>query len=231
MIVCVATRGRPMRFARLIESFWRTRSCAKLYIRIDDDDPCCESYRAVVLPHYAKLECGPRVDVAGAMRECLAACPDEDCYAFIGDDTIIHTQGFDARLRDAAGPWGVSYPDDGLKGVAQATHPFIGGDFLRAIGFWALPGLSHLYTDTTWDFLGRRYGNLTYCPRVLVEHLHWSAGKSERDAIYDHPSAGRDQQCFLSWTEQFQIDPVIAEKIAASARERSAKSMILVHSR
>ncbi len=221
VIVCIATRGRPSSFARLMKSIDATREVAKVYVRIDNDDPLLDGYRALPMPFYAVRATGPRVDVAQAQQECLAAHPDEDCYAFIGDDTEIHTVGWDRKLRDAAGPWGISYPDDGLKSEAQATHPFIGGEFLRAIGFWALPGLSHLYTDTVWDFLGRHYGNLVYRPDVLVEHLHWSAGKSERDESYEKPTAARDQACFLNWSGQYRTDPALSAAIAAHATRTS----------
>ncbi len=227
MIVCIATRGRPERFERLMDSIRRTRQVAKVYVRVDGDDPRYSEYCSLDLPSYAEFVIGPRVDVAGAMQECLGAFPTEDCYVLLGDDTEVHTFGWDRKLRDAAGLWHISYPNDGLKGESQATHPCIGGEFLRAIGFWALPGLSHLYTDTVWDFLGRQYGNLVYRPDVLVEHLHWSAGKSARDETYAKPTAVEDQTCFLKWSEQYRRKTAVCAAIAASVGERSGSSMTL----
>lgn len=218
MIVCIASRGRPQRLWQLIRSALSTQATCKFYIRLDDDDPCLAEYRK----NLSGLNIGPRVSVAQAQQECFGRYPDEDCYAFIGDDTILRTRHWDQKLKEVAGRWRIAFPDDGLNGAKQATHPFIGGDFLRAIGFWALPGLTHLYTDTVWDFLGRTYGNLVYCPEILVEHMHWSAGKCVRDAIYAKPTAAKDQQCFLRWSSEYQIDPGLRSSIAASVPANSS---------
>ena len=32
--------------------------------------------------------------------------------------------------------------------------------------------------------LGKRLGAITYCPNVVIEHLHYSVGKSEMDTSY-----------------------------------------------
>ena len=213
MIVCVPSRRRPERLWSFIRSAMTTDAKCKFYIRLDDDDPTLPAYKE----RMDGLNIGPRVSVAEAMQECLRFHPDEECYALIGDDTVLRTRHWDQILSKAAGRWGIAYPDDGLKGESQATHPFIGGDFLRAIGFWALPGLTHLYTDTVWDFLGRKYDNLVYRPEVLIEHMHWSAGKCARDASYEKPSAAKDEACFSQWSGSYQIDPILSAKIAASA--------------
>jgi len=220
VIVCIPSRGRPESLRRLFESIVITKARCDFFVRLDEDDPALfDSLNALRWCGWQRgpIIVGPRTDVAGAMQEALRVFPDEDCYALIGDDTVMRTFHWDEKLREAAGRWRIAYPDDGLKGETQATHPFIGGDFLRAIGFWGLPGLSHLFTDTVWDFLGRQYGNLVYCPQVLVEHMHWSAGKSERDPTYAKPTAAEDQRCFSTWSDAYRLDRALAERVAASA--------------
>lgn len=218
MIVCIPSRERPEKFSDLLYSIMRTATMScQFYIRLDEDDPRRSDYsfvREFALKHGdVRIEIGPRADLAGIIQECLARYPDEDCYARIDDDVVAHTVGWDQTLHDAAGPWGISYPDDGVQGEKLATHPFIGGDLLRAFGFWALPGLSHLYTDTVWDFIGRQYGNLVYRHDVFLEHRHWCVGKSERDHTYDKPKAAQDRARFQQWISEFQIDPTLAAKI------------------
>lgn len=217
MIVAIPSRGRPERLRRLLDSAVATETQCRLYVRLDNDDPALDDYVGLITEGRLCGRVGPRIGFARSLQECLADHPKEDCYGFMGDDTCLHVRNWDRILRTAAGRWNVAYPDDGLKGESQATHPFIGGDFLRAIGFWGLPGLTHLFTDTVWDFLGRRYGNLVYRPDVVVEHLHWSASKCARDASYAKPTAAKDQACFLHWIASYQIDPILRGKIAASA--------------
>lgn len=209
MIICLPSRSRPQRLRLLLENMKATGTTSKVYIRLDDDDPRLQEYGEI--PH--RFIVGPRVGPAQCLRECFDFFPHEDCYGMMGDDMAIHTNEWDRKLQTAAGRWNVAYPDDGLKGETLATHPFIGGEFVRAMGFLALPGLYMLFADTVWDFLGRQYGNLIYCPEIYLEHLHWSAGKAVRDETYTKFHAGEDQARFLNWRGEFKIDPVILDAI------------------
>ena len=226
MIVCIPSRERPEKLSDLLYSIMRTATIpCKFYIRLHEDDPLREDYSFVqgFAPEHGvvvHVEIAPRIDLAGTIQECFTKYPNEDCYARIDDDVVVHTVGWDKKLRDAAGQWGISYPDDGVQGEKLATHPFVGGDLLRAFGFWALPGLSHLYTDTVWDFIGRQYGNLTYRQDVFLEHRHWCVGKSVRDHTYAKPKAVHDHACYQTWIGDFQIDHEIATNIARYGKHK-----------
>lgn len=197
-----------------------------LAVRLDDDDPALPQYRALDWPAFTTVWTGPRVKMGGAMVEAFARWPDADCYGPMGDDTVPLTARWDAELRDTAGDWFIAYPDDRLKGQSQATHPYVGGEFLRAIGFWSLPGLVHLYTDAVWDWLGRLYGNLIYRPDVVLDHRHFSNGRAPADATYARvfngkPHTETDRECFTRWQQSYQPDTGIAAKIAACAGANS----------
>jgi hypothetical protein len=59
-----------------------------------------------------------------------------------------------------------------------------GGELLRALGWWAPPGLRHAYIDDAWETIARALDNWRHVPQVLVEHMHPGVGKAPDDATY-----------------------------------------------
>ena len=188
---------------------------SRMAVRLDEDDPKLGEYMDIQLPSNCFRVVGPRTGYGGAMREFFAAEPDHDCYGMMGDDSVPLTPRWDQTLRDAANRVNIAYPDDMINGETLATHCYCGGDFLRALGFWTLPDLTHLYTDTVLDYLGRLYGNLVYVPEVEIEHRHWSVGKAVHDETYVHHSAAKDAEAFGAWRSSYAFDPRLAVRLAA----------------
>lgn len=200
---CCPSRGRPHNLARLIAAWKETGAAARLYLRLDDDDPRLNDYLGLECPSSWVRVVGPRTKAAGAMREVFSRWGAAEYYAFIGDDGVPRTDGWDRKLAGSAGDRFVSYPDDGKNGGKKATHPVCGGDLVREIGFWALPGLVHLYVDTVWDHIGRTRGVLRYCPDVLIEHMHKNLGKAPDDETYRQRS-GVGKEIFEAWKAGFE---------------------------
>lgn len=46
------------------------------------------------------------------------------------------------------------------------------------------PDQIHLYLDDFWLHLGNTLGTIKYCPDVIIEHMHFTTGKSEIDQTY-----------------------------------------------
>jgi hypothetical protein len=104
-----------------------------------------------------------------------------DFYAMLGDDSVPRTRGWDYAIAKAATPDKVAYPNDGL---GHCTCPAVGGDLVREMGWFTYPGIKQLYADTQWFSFARHRNILVYLSDVLVEHMHWSAGKSPYDDTY-----------------------------------------------
>ena len=175
---------RPQNLARLLESCRDTGMTSRLVIRLMEDDPTLAEYRAIPLPENATFHVGPRVKAPAACQWALQLFPDEACYGFLGDDVVLKTDGWDVALALHAGLDYISYPDDGIHGEHLCTHPCIGGDLVRSVGFWGLPGLDHNFMDTVWYSLGRGANLLHYCPHVKFDHRHPVAHKAEDDEVY-----------------------------------------------
>ena len=47
------------------------------------------------------------------------------------------------------------------------------------------PKQQHLYLDNFWKDLGEALGTLRYLDKVVLEHMHFVVGKSEKDNLYE----------------------------------------------
>jgi hypothetical protein len=208
MIVCVPSRSRPASLRRLIEHCRGTK--AKFWLRLDEDDPRLREYLFLSLPLNWHRVIGPRARAAAAMRELFSAEPNADTYLLLGDDTIPRTPKWDVELEKSALETGMSYPDDGIHGPTKVTHPVVSGALLRELGFWTLPDLTHLFTDTVLEYIGQQLGCLTYRGDIVLEHLHFSTGKSPFDETYRRVDNGRDEACYKNWIASPQTHTLIA---------------------
>lgn len=215
MKIILPTRGRPQRLAYALECAVTARTKTPILIRVDMDDPCLKEYMALKLPSFARLNVAPRNKaVGGAMNELLATYPDENCYGCISDDSAIRTEYWDQALEEAASNWYVAYPDDLLAREKLPTHQFVGGDMVRAIGWFALPGTVRLYMDTAWRFIGIEYGMLRYCPHVVIEHMKPTVGKAKMDQTYVKPEAANDKMLYDRFVRNFVRDPAIVAAVS-----------------
>lgn len=201
------SRSRPASMIRFIDAYLATKATDKIYVRLDEDDPCIDAYKNISWPETFIVTIGPRARMPRALNEAFETFPDEPCYGILGDDVVPKTEAWDQELKVAAGAWGISYGRDGQNDRSHATHPLMGGELARAWGCLALGQLTHLYNDTVWMELGKAGGVLVYVESVYMEHLHFSTGKSEFDEIYDRRDelgdyASRDKEVFEAWRER-----------------------------
>ncbi len=174
---------------------------------LDEDDP--------FLLDYTDIETPPRWQIATVSRrnghseiynDVFEANPNLDWYGFLADDVVPETMGWDTTLIRAAGRTGVAYGDDGINGEALGTHPVIGGDLVREIGWLALPGLHRIYIDTVWNEIGRMRGCVKYLPNVKLTHHHFSNRMALRDGIYRKPKKPEDRAIYQAWKEEHDPD-------------------------
>ena len=185
MCVVVPSRGRPHNIARLAEAWFTTGAEATLLVCVDNDDPELAAYEALSTDLDFDLVVGAPSRIGPILNAICPVVADEvDVVGFMGDDHLPRTEGWDARLEEAAGRWGVSYGNDLLQGERLATAVFIGSGIVSTLGYFVPPGLKHLYFESPWMAWGRAVDRLTYLDDVVIEHLHFVNGKAEADALY-----------------------------------------------
>jgi hypothetical protein len=197
LALVVPTKGRPANAARLIEAVNQTTSgyFEELVLAVDHDDPMLPVYRHTVPPETSN-ETWDWVKVAevsvtpqrmGPVLNHVAAdlAREHTHIAFMGDDHLPVTHGWDAELVDAlGGKPGVAYGNDLVQGEKLPTAVVISSDIIRSLGYFCPPGQMHLYLDDFWKMLGQSVGNLAYRDDVVIEHLHPTAGKAPWDDGY-----------------------------------------------
>jgi hypothetical protein len=204
MCVIVPTRERAPSLARFTAAAGRTMSGdTELLFVMDDDDPLLDDNRKAVgewevmtLPRQFLV---PKMNHA-AMRKVT----DYRVLMFLGDDVLPITPGWDASIVaaiDALGS-GYAYPNDLLRADIP-EHVAISSDIVSALGWMACPAMDHFYIDNAWADLGHGAGCLTYCEDVVMEHLHWTLGKSPRDHVNNMAIArgGHDQIKYQEWRD------------------------------
>lgn len=177
----VPSRKRPKACAELLEEFLKTSEDAEILFGLDDDDK--SEFPTAVLE---AAEINPRLRMGGTLNLLANKYAEKYEYiGFMGDDHRPRTQGWDRILCDAIGDKpGVAYGDDLLQGANLPTAVVLSSSIVQKIGYMVPPTLVHMYMDNFWRDFGDKLGNLQYRPDVIIEHLHYLAGKAINDLQY-----------------------------------------------
>jgi hypothetical protein len=181
LLVIVPSRKRPKACAELLTEFLKTSEDAEIIFGLDDDDK--SQFPTEVLE---AAEINPRLRMGGTLNLLAKKYADKyDYLGFMGDDHRPRTQGWDRILCDAIGEKpGVAYGDDLLQGANLPTAVVLSSSIVRKIGYMVPPTLIHMYMDNFWRDFGDKLGNLVYRADVVIEHLHYLAGKAINDLQY-----------------------------------------------
>lgn len=210
-ILC-PTKGRPVAVAETYETFLATKRLDDteiLFIVNRDED--LTDYPNVPLCIVPTREWMNEVLQEGV--DYLLERTDPTYIGFIGDDNRFRTDGWDyaitRSLNEKGG--GFAYGNDLMQKDNNCSHVFISTTIVKALGYFGLPGLRHLYIDNAWKTLGLRSHRLYYMPNVIVEHMHPLYGKGETDASYQLSNSPEmyehDRTVYEAWlVSQASID-------------------------
>lgn len=224
LAVITPTRGRPARFAELVDAIVRTSALeAQLWAGLDDDDP--SDYFAA--HHSWPLVIGTRGErrsLCAWTNELAARALDQPnpprYLASLGDDHRPRTAGWDRKLIDAIeqmGGTGFAYGNDLFQGEAMPTAWVVSADIVRELGWMMLPTCAHMYVDKAVRELGRAAGCISYRPDVVIEHVHPLAGKTGWDESYQESNSQRQYAADAAAFEAWQADGLAgdAERVRA----------------
>lgn len=182
----LASRGRPNNLKRFVYQYESTKASSPIMIRLDEDDPYLGEYKKIDYPDTFKIVIGPRARLGAAMAELYETYPDLDWYGLLADDLIPKTEYWDKKMIDAAGTKFIVGADDGRGKAHQFCHPIVGGDLVRAVGWFSLPCCTHFCVELPWKYLANR-GDKRFRKMLLdvvVEHAHYRWGQAEKDQTY-----------------------------------------------
>lgn len=212
VLVIVPTRGRPDSSVEFHKEFLQKSMISDLMFAIDEDD--ADSYPRIDGVLY---EVNPRMGMNGTLNYVATKYADKYKYiAFMGDDHRVRTFGWDLVMAERIGSLGVAYGNDLIQGQALPTSVMMSSKIIKAIGYMAPPKQKHMYLDNFWLDLGTRLNAIHYLEDVIIEHLHFSVGKSDMDssyqetndsAIYNADKVAYDE--YLSTQMDIDIDKIL----------------------
>lgn len=183
-MIVLPTMGRPDKLKRFIDAYRATDGCLTIHVVLDEAD--ARRYDDTVLPEHWKRCTVPAGTRLGDIFNLLfKAYPNDTYYGMVADDVVPETYRWDTLLRDACLTDKIAWGWDGLQNDALPVHPFIGGDLIRSLGWWAAPGLKHWFVDNVWKNLSVDLDAARYIPEVRMVHHHYLLGKAQLDRTYE----------------------------------------------
>lgn len=188
----------------------------------EDDEP---NYHGIELPSNWDVRVTPRSYFTKRLNELFAEFPSEPFYGFVMDDTIPLTANWDVLLAERAGPWGIAWPDDCLPGKRPSAM-VLGGELVRALGWFSCPSVKHFFTDSVWEKMADDLESAGRCEDIKIAHLHFSSGAAPFDKTYqERPDHAADAASFKQWlltwpglkNHILSLNPLIQEKYNGNA--------------
>jgi len=217
-LVIIPARGRPDKAKDAFDALKEQSKISDFMIGLDDDDA----------HNYPKIdgvirEVNPRLKMNGTLN--LLATKYAEGYqtiTFMGDDHLVRTEGWDEKLYEPIKNrgFGIAYANDLFQGENLPTMVMMSTNIIKELGFMAPPKLIHLFMDNFWKVFGQVLGCLDYKADVIVEHMHFMAGKSASDAQYlevnSSDVSNHDALAFKEYAETQLKDDAIKVLMAVS---------------
>lgn len=210
----LSTRGRPKECQQTLDACEATGMTSPGVVYVDET---VDEYQDLRLPDNWTIHYEPEWgSLQASLSWCLERYPDATHYGWLADDVRPRTTGWDAALEAIAGDWCLSYARDmwlsenphTLSELEQGNNLSSGlcwgGELVRTVGWWALPGVRQAFIDVAWCRIIETFGLQRYTHDVVVEHLNYRTGKREMDAVDDWSRKGenyieRDIEAGYAW--------------------------------
>ena len=222
----IPSRQRPQKALKCVQAMVCCGSVSPGAVIIDADDPMFEEYYFTPLPAGWSLHIGRSVPwFTDKLNLGLKSFSNEPWYGSISDDTYAKTPGFEQRLIEGAGAWGVATANDGWQARSDVNvgrmhgAGVYGGEFLRAWGCWYPEGFKHQFAEDVHETLCRRLGNWVTLMDVLTVHDHpLKTGGPMDDTFHqvNNPQMFNDGKARFEQWRRFEFEGSV-EKIKTAA--------------
>lgn len=183
LLIVVPSRGRPASIARLHAAMAETCTAdTVLAVGLDDDDE--HNYGRLPGIEY-EVRAGMHLMTAWANELAVPRAGRFRAIGVLGDDNVPRTPGWDARVLAALEDDPFTFGNDlyPREPGSMSCHIFMRSGVVRALGHIGAPEISHMYVDVGWFAWGTAT-SISYLDDVIIDHLHYSVGKSAPDAVY-----------------------------------------------
>jgi len=185
-ILC-PTRQRPLLAGRFAKSIMDTASDldrVELWFYVDNDDPCLEEYKQMILSTPFPLVIGKPVRVGKAWNILADKCTGD--YLMMGnDDLVSKTPRWDNIFCNEVKVYDdeifCAWFNDDVNSSSHCAFPIVSRRWVDTVGYFMPEYFRFFYHDNWLEDLGRRVERLHYIPSATFEHRHFSTGKMKRD--------------------------------------------------
>ena len=207
ILLIVPTRDRNKKHYELYKSIKATTTDVDVLFGLDEDN---ESVYERIEDPIVSYEVNPRMRMIPTLNFLATKYAAKYKYiAFMGDDHRPRTAGWDlafAQTIEENGRWGICYGDDLNQHAEMCTAVFLSSYIVQTLGYMVPPGLIHLYADIFWKDLGEACNFLFYKPEIIIEHMHYTVGKSQPDDLYLEVNSNemfrKDAEAYRLYKEQ-----------------------------
>lgn len=225
-MIILPTIDRPLNLRRFISAYEKTRGVLPIHVVLDAANAYL--YDNIKLPsNWKRCTVPPGTRLGDIFNLIYKAFPNEDYYGMVADDIVPESFNWDTKLAAACQPNKIAWGWDGIQNENLPVHPFIGGDLVRALGWWAAPGIKHWFVDNVWKNLAVVLHNGRYFADIRMTHYHYVNGLAEMDLTYkNQPSHSNDEASYVQFmrTEFPKIVQRLGGKLDEASSERRSLS-------
>lgn len=181
------SRSRPDKFFAALMNI-RNKSASSNYeviAKLDIDDEAMNNDEVK-----ERLSYHPEVIVKWGLSEnkIHAVNRDNDFTGEIlcchSDDMVFTKQGFDDIIRREIKKDGYLHFPDGYANEKLCTYSIMHADYYNRFGYIYHPAYKSLWADNEQMTVAKRMYKYKYVDENILEHMHPSAGKADKDAQY-----------------------------------------------
>lgn len=222
----VPSRERIDKKLALVNSILNTVDDIKnvsLYFGIDDDDPTKDVAKKIAedcsFVKIVNVKNNHKFLGLGKLWNICSSAAVEDIQAMIGDDMLFRTNGWDSKIIEE-----FTYPNcpkdnikmvycnDGRHGKAIAVNFFIHRAYKNVMGYLTREEFMVDFIDLWPQQVFSSLGRIKYRHDILIEHLHWSFRKSDKDKVANNLRGNNypehSQKLWID-TEKYRIDEAV----------------------
>ena len=206
--ICVPSRGRPEKCARMVESFKdTTKGDIEFQIYINQNDPCLADYRKLIPKNY--LHIGLEF-YANHGWNIASSRAKGDILFMSGDAEIMQTNNWDDIVYEEAKKYPISVivPDDG-RGKGGAPHFMVTRQWYDLLGYMSHPMFLHWYVDTYAVELAKAANVLR---RVNIVYKAEKISSDKTAQLSRQNKITKRDDMALEWAKKYLI-PMEKEKI------------------
>ena len=233
--ILTPTRNRPNNCDRFIKSLYETTQYTgtlELLFYVDSDDPAKDIYKEIEerwQNNFWRVEfvIGEPMSVSKSWN-IIAKKSLGDIMIMGNDDLVYKTVRWDsklmAKLIELDNPYYLTWFNDGINGNRHCAFPVISREWYEALGYFS-PGVFNFGYNDTWVYdIAKRVGKLNYMSEILVEHLHFSVGKSNMDDTY---ARNRSQEKGNLYRKDKEIyERTVEDRILAAEKIKERSSLV-----